>query len=689
MKRTVSIKCLSLVLAVLLCLSLIPSNGGMVQKAQALSQNQQNIVNRADYLYSLVWTAQKTVTAHAYNSYYTFYAGQQYHLPYGQGPTANYIGYGVSPADFMAAASNPNSVFYQSKSYAGTWYSTYYITDCSGFVSWCWGLTAKQSTRTLANYSSYVASVTQANIRNYLQVGDILNRYDYHVVLVTDLIYDSAGTLTGIEITEQNIPHTLRQVYTPAGLASTYASYDGIYRYNGTVPASPVVVQPEETWIEKACFDAMVYRDRNKDLANLTDAQLKEHWLNHGIKEGRPSSTILDLQFYLNNNPDLKTAYGTDYEKVYKHFITSGYKEYRKSSALFDGQYYTQKYPDVASSFKELYLKHYVETGIKEGRRASLTFDPNYYWFIRPDVATAWPGDYEMCARHYAGHGVNDQIEAYDKSYPTVSDVKVYDVTAAGYTVTCKVVDNWGVSKVVFPTWTVLNDQDDLAENFMNTQKGTKNGDVFTFRVNATDHNNEGGAYVTHIYAVDRGGNQTVIQLDEIQVKDPDPTPKPDPTPDPTPDPDPEPELERIELNASAEYVRDGDLLTNIPFYTTVEELLTRFDNQALEVLDKKGNAVSGSTMVGTGVSLNLYSDDLLVDSVTVMILGDVDGNGGVDVTDYMRVKAAILGELQLDPLDRIAADVDLNGAVNSTDYMRLKAHFLGTFDLIQQLNIS
>ncbi len=665
----------------------------MVQPVQALSQNQQNIVNRADYLYSLVWTAQKTVTAHAYNSYYTFYAGQQYHLPYGQGPTANYIGYGVSPANFMAAAANANSVFYKSKSYAGSWYSTYYITDCSGFVSWCWGLTAKQSTRSLANYSSYVASVTQANIRNHLRVGDALNRYDYHVVLVTDLMYDGAGNLTGIEITEQTIPHTTRTVYTPAGLASAYASYDGIYRYNGTVPASPVVVQPEETWIEKACFDPMVYRDRNQDLKDLTDAQLKEHWLNHGIKEGRASSPILDLKFYLNNNPDLKAAYGTDYAKLYNHFITSGYKEYRKSSALFDGEYYTTKYPDVAANYKELYLKHYVDNGMKEGRRGSLTFDPNYYWVLRPDVAAAWPGDYEMCAKHYAGHGVNAQIEAYDKEFPVVSDVEVFDISTAGYTVSCKVTDNWGVSKVVFPTWTIHNGQDDLADNFMNTQKGTKDGDIFTFRVNTADHNYEIGEYGTHIYAVDRGGNQTVIQLEIIQVQDqgtyPDPEPDPDPEPTPTPDPTPTPTEDQIQPKAGAACVREGDIITNIPFYTTVSQLLAMFDNQNLEVLDKNGNEISGQTPVGTGVSLNLYSNGLLIDVATVMVLGDVDGSGGVDVTDYMRIKAAIMGELQIDSFERIAADVDLNGAVNTTDYMRLKAFFLGNFDLVRQIRIN
>jgi hypothetical protein len=175
----------------------------------------------------------------------------------------------------------------------------------------------------------------------------------------------------------------------------------------------------------------------------------------------------------------------------------------------------------VAASFKTDYLRHYVQNGMKEGRRASATFDVNYYLFTRPDVAEKWPGDLERAARHYAGYGIKEGRAGYDSEAPVISNVTVTDVSAAGYTVTCTVTDNWGISKVAFPTWTVANDQDDLAADFMNTQKGTQNGNTYTFRVEASDHNHESGQYVTHIYAVDKGGNQTKLVLDVVEVKDP------------------------------------------------------------------------------------------------------------------------------------------------------------------------
>lgn len=52
-----------------------------------------------------------------------------------------------------------------------------------------------------------------------------------------------------------------------------------------------------------------------------------------------------------------------------------------------------------------------------------------------------------MCARHYAGHGINAQIEAYDHVHPTISNVVVSDISAEGYTVSCKVTDDWASAR--------------------------------------------------------------------------------------------------------------------------------------------------------------------------------------------------------------------------------------------------
>lgn len=450
---------------------------------------------------------------------------------------------------------------------------------------------------------------------------------------------------------------------------STYVNGAGPFDCNVAFKDYPAIVKEygfngydSETWVEKAAFDVMVYRDRNPDLAHLSDAALKQHWLTYGIDEGRASSPVLDLQFYLNNNPDLKTAFGTNYRAAYNHFVNNGYKEGRKSSALFDGAYYTDRYPEVAASYKDEYMRHYYENGMNEGRRASLTFDPDYYWFIRPDVAEVWPEDYSMAARHYAGHGINAQIEAYDHEFPVISDVQITDISAEGYTVSCKVTDNWGLRSVSFPTWTTQNDQDDLAADFMRTQNGYQNGDIYTFQVKASDHNNETGEYVTHIYAEDKGGNTAKLVLDVVRVEDTTPA--------------------EITPLATAGYVRSGELLLDVQDGTMAKNFLPKFENEVLEVVDCNGKVITGSAMVGTGANVNLYKNGNLVDSVTVVISGDVDGSGVADTTDYLKIKSYFLGNHSFNSVQKLAADVDGNGIIDATDCLRIKAYFLEIYDL-------
>jgi hypothetical protein len=67
-----------------------------------------------------------------------------------------------------------------------------------------------------------------------------------------------------------------------------------------------------------------------------------------------------------------------------------------------------------------------------------------------------------------------------------------------------------------------------------------------------------------------------------------------------------------------------------------------------------------------------------------VVILGDTDGNGIIDTTDIVRVKAAFLGTFNLNAAEYIAADVDKNGIIDTTDYMRVKSHFLDSYDLYE-----
>ena len=124
----------------------------------------------------------------------------------------------------------------------------------------------------------------------------------------------------------------------------------------------------------------------------------------------------------------------------------------------------------------------------------------------------------------------------------------------------------------------------------------------------------------------------------------------------------------------------DGTYLYGIKCGDKVSKLLGDLDNTCAFVFDNKGNQLSASDNCFTGCVVSLVVDGIKLDSLSVIILGDVDGSGTIDSTDYMRVKSGFIGTYSLSGAAFCAADVTRDGVVDATDYMRIKSVFLGTF---------
>jgi len=123
--------------------------------------------------------------------------------------------------------------------------------------------------------------------------------------------------------------------------------------------------------------------------------------------------------------------------------------------------------------------------------------------------------------------GGSDQLLGYDTvtidgdaACPVISDVSVTDVDATGYTVSCTVTDEYGVDRVLFPAWTERDGQDDLPENWVTDSAVsiTPDGETYTYRVEANDHNGEAGAYITRIDAYNVYGNSASLTVDPVLV---------------------------------------------------------------------------------------------------------------------------------------------------------------------------
>lgn len=95
------------------------------------------------------------------------------------------------------------------------------------------------------------------------------------------------------------------------------------------------------------------------------------------------SVLAFDVQYYLQQNPDIARFYGGNAAAAQNHWITQGMREGRESSPVFSVKFYVAKYPDVEAAVgKGNYkaaVEHWLKTGISEGRQGSETFDVKAY----------------------------------------------------------------------------------------------------------------------------------------------------------------------------------------------------------------------------------------------------------------------------------------------------------------------
>jgi hypothetical protein len=142
------------------------------------------------------------------------------------------------------------------------------------------------------------------------------------------------------------------------------------------------------------------------------------------------------------------------------------------------------------------------------------------------------------------------------------------------------------------------------------------------------------------------------------------------------------PSLDTLTLKGETTYDTFETYVTNVKTGTTAQSVLAQFENENAVIFDIEGNQITNEATCGTGFSINLVVNGNVIDSLTIVIAGDVDGNGVIDSTDYMRVKSMFLGSYTLAGEYFVAGDVDNSGTIDTTDYLRLKSAFMGNYDI-------
>jgi hypothetical protein len=123
--------------------------------------------------------------------------------------------------------------------------------------------------------------------------------------------------------------------------------------------------------------------------------------------------------------------------------------------------------------------------------------------------------------------------------------------------------------------------------------------------------------------------------------------------------------------------------ITGIREETPVSELLDNFINTGLKLLDTEGKSYT-SKICATGMKICLFSGDTLLDSITLVVKGDLDSDGTVSSVDYLLVKKYILGNITLDDAQIQAGYIGDEVEISALTYYLLKRHILRNYNIYQ-----
>ena len=120
-----------------------------------------------------------------------------------------------------------------------------------------------------------------------------------------------------------------------------------------------------------------------------------------------------------------------------------------------------------------------------------------------------YDSDYAYVSSNHLTIVNNGNDISYEKNEaPVISNAKITNVSRSGYTVTCTVTDDNAVDRVLMPTWSENNGQDDLIWYTAN-----RSGNTYTIEIKTSNHKNDSGKYHTDIYAYDSEGKVSKVEL--------------------------------------------------------------------------------------------------------------------------------------------------------------------------------
>lgn len=194
--------------------------------------------------------------------------------------------------------------------------------------------------------------------------------------------------------------------------------------------------------------------------------------------------------------------------------------------------------------------------------------------------------------------------------------------------------------------------------------------------------------YVPSVYFL-KTNTGTLHSIPNVTIPTPsEPVPSPSPSTSPVPSPSPSspssspsPEDNKKNISISEKVVeagyryQNGYLFGVTPGIST-ETIIQKFNSVGL-------TATASSQIAGTGVTISVSISELK-ETLTIVVYGDVDGDGSISAVDYVRVKNHIMGSSTLSGVNEMAANVNKDDSISAVDYVNIKNYIMGNSNVIE-----
>lgn len=132
-----------------------------------------------------------------------------------------------------------------------------------------------------------------------------------------------------------------------------------------------------------------------------------------------------------------------------------------------------------------------------------------------------------------------------------------------------------------------------------------------------------------------------------------------------------------LKLDSSLNFDSLG-YLRRIALKTSVETASKEFTNDSLKFFNISGNELKSSEYIGTGTQVKLFNGSNAVDTKTVVVTGDMTGDGIINNRDVAMMNKKLIDKADAQECQMLAIDVNGDGYVNNKDAAMVARYLVG-----------